>query len=63
MYVGGLRLSILKDVLEIYAPVLMSAEIKNNLNTVPETTGFGKRISFTLDIQKFGIRKISKGIL
>jgi len=63
MYVGGLRLSILKDVLEIYAPILMSAEIKNNLNTVPETTGFGKRISFTLDIQKFGIRKISKGIL
>jgi len=61
MYVAGLRLSLLKDVIEIYAPLLMSKTFKDNMNTVPETKGFGNRISFTLDVYKLNFRKLNKG--
>lgn len=63
LYTAGLKLSLWKDMIEIYAPVLMSREFSDNMNTVEETGGFGKRISFSIDIYKFNFRKLTKGML
>ncbi len=59
MYVAGLQLSLFKELVNIYAPVLMSAEFRNSLKTVPEENSFGKRISFSIDLRRFNLRKLT----
>lgn len=58
LYVGGLQLSLLKNVINIYAPLVYSKDFKNELQTDPATNTFGKRISFSIDIQNLTLRKI-----
>lgn len=58
LYVAGLQLSLFKDLLNVYAPVLYSKEFRDNLKTSPEENTFGKRLSFSIDIQRFNLRKI-----
>jgi hypothetical protein len=59
LYVGGLQLSLFKNLLNIYAPLLYSKEFRDNLKTVPEENTFGKKISFSIDIHRFNLRKIT----
>jgi hypothetical protein len=57
LYVAGLQLSLFKDLLNIYAPVLYSKEFRDNLKTVPDENSFIKKISFSIDVHRFNIRK------
>lgn len=58
LYVGGLQLSLFKNVVNIYAPVVFSKEFKDNLKTIPEDYKFFKRISFSIDIHTLSMRKL-----
>lgn len=49
LYVSGLQLSLFKNVLNIYAPILYSKQFRDRLKSVPEENSFGKRLSFSLD--------------
>jgi hypothetical protein len=60
LYVGGLQVSLLKDLLNVYMPLLYSKEFRNNLKTVPEENTFAKKISFSIDIHRFNLRKLTK---
>jgi hypothetical protein len=57
LYVSGLQISILKDIINIYAPILYSKEFSDQLKTVPEENTFWKKISFSIDLQKISTRK------
>jgi hypothetical protein len=59
LYVGGLQLSLLKNLLNIYAPLLYSSDFRNNLKSVPDENTFWKKISFSIDIQNFNLKRIS----
>lgn len=59
LYVSGLQLSLLRGLVNIYAPILYSKEFRDNLKTVPEENKFFKRLSFSIDIQRFSLRKIT----
>jgi len=58
LYVGGLQLSLLKDIIHIYAPLAYSKDFKDQLKTVPDQNTFWKRLSFSIDIQNFNFRKL-----
>jgi hypothetical protein len=58
MYVGGIQLSILKSLVNIYAPLVYSKDIKDNLSSVPELNTFGKRLTFSFDIHRMQSRRI-----
>jgi hypothetical protein len=57
LYVSGLQLSLFKNILNIYAPILYSKEFSDQLKTVPEENTFFKKISFSIDIQRINTRK------
>jgi hypothetical protein len=59
LYVAGVQLSLFKNLLNVYAPVLYSKEFRDNLKTVPNENTFLKKISFSIDIQRFNLRKVS----
>lgn len=59
LYVGGLQLSLLNGGINIYAPLLYSKEFKDNLKTVPEENKFLRRISFSIDLQRWNLRKFT----
>jgi hypothetical protein len=54
LYTGGLQLSLFHNVLNIYAPLIYSSDFNQAL----ESTGFGKRITFSIDIQNINYKKI-----
>jgi hypothetical protein len=58
LYVGGLQLSLVKNIINIYVPVLLSSDFSNTLKTVPEENTFWKKISFSIDIQNINFKKI-----
>lgn len=58
LYVAGLQLSLMRDIVNIYAPIIYSKEFGNNLKTVPEENKFFKKISFSINIQNFSFRRI-----
>jgi len=57
LYVSGLQLSLLKGLINIYAPLIYSSDFSNNLKTVPEENTFWKKVSFSIDIQDFDFKK------
>jgi hypothetical protein len=59
LYVAGLQLSLFKDLLHFYAPLIYSKEFRDNLKTVPEENKFFKKLSFSIDIHRFNLRKIA----
>jgi len=59
LYVAGLQLSLFGNLVNIYAPVFMSSEFRNQLKTVPEENKFFKRLSFSIDIHRFNFRKLT----
>lgn len=58
LYVGGLQLSLLKDVIRIYAPLAYSKDFSSQLKTVPEQNTFWKKLSFSIDFQNIDFRKL-----
>jgi len=58
MYVGGLQLSLLKSLINVYAPIVYSKDIRDNLKSVPELNSFGKRLTFSFDIQRLQLRRL-----
>lgn len=56
LFVGGLQLSFLKGLVNIYAPLVYSSEFSDNLKTVPEENKFFRKISFSIDIHRFNLR-------
>ena len=58
MYVGGIQLSILKSLVNIYAPLIYSKDIKDNLSSVSELNTFGKRLTFSFDIHRMQVRRV-----
>ena len=58
LYVGGFELDLLQDVLRIYVPLAYSSDFSNQLKTVPDQNGFGKKISFSIDMGNIDFRKL-----
>ena len=63
LFVGGLQLSFIKGLVNVYAPLFYSSEFSDNLKTVPEENKFLRKISFSIDIQRFSLRKITNNNL
>jgi Peptidase family M1 domain len=57
LYVGGLQLSLFKNVLNIYAPIIYSKTFKEPLKTDKEANRFVKKITFSIDLQNLSLRK------
>lgn len=58
LYVGGLELSLLHNVVRFYAPLVYSHDFSNQLKTVPDQNSFWKKLSFSIDLQNVNFRKI-----
>lgn len=58
LYVGGLQLSLFKNLVNVYAPLIYSKEFKNTLKTTPEQNTFLKRLTFSIDIQNLKLKKL-----
>ncbi len=58
LFVGGLQVSVLKNLVNVYIPIFYSSDFSSRLKTVPEENTFGKKISFSIDIQNFSVRKL-----
>nr|MBP6687451.1 hypothetical protein [Lacibacter sp.] len=60
LFNAGLQLSLLKNTINVYAPLFYSKPYKDYfLSTIPEKR-FLKNISFTIDIQNFSLKKIDR---
>ncbi len=58
LYVGGLQLSLFKNIVNIYAPLIYSKDFRDNLKTFPEQNTFLKRMTFSIDIQNLRLAKL-----
>ncbi len=58
LYVGGLQLSLFKDVLNIYAPLIYSTAFKDQLKTDSEANKFFKKITFSIEFQKLNLKTL-----
>lgn len=59
LYVGGVKLSFFKGIFNVYAPLVYNREIRDNLKSFPELNTFWKRMTFSIDIQKFSLRRFT----
>ncbi|HEY8896286.1 MAG TPA: hypothetical protein VIM79_15780, partial [Niastella sp.] len=60
LYVAGVQLTLFKNLLNVYAPILYSKEFRDNLKTVPDENTFFKKVSFSIDIHRFNLRKVTE---
>jgi len=61
LFDGGLQLSLLKNTVNIYIPLIYSTVYKNYIqSTLEKKDRFWKRISFSIDIANFNLRTIDK---
>jgi hypothetical protein len=56
LYTGGIQLSLFHNLLNIYAPLLYSSDFRDLI----KTEGFGKRITFSIDIQNLDHKSLGK---
>jgi hypothetical protein len=59
LYVGGLQLSLFRNVVNIYAPIVYSNEFRDNLKTLPEQNTFFKRLTFSIDFNQLSPRNLT----
>jgi hypothetical protein len=57
LYVSGLQLSLLKNIINIYAPLFYSNDFSSNLKSFPALNGFFKKVTFSIDVQNIKFRK------
>ena len=62
LYDAGLQLPILKDVVNIYFPILSSKVFRDYNKSVLGEGSFLKTVSFSIDIQKLSLHRLSKYI-
>jgi hypothetical protein len=62
LYAGGLQLSLLKNIINIYVPIIYSSDFRNQLKTVANENSFFRKISFSIDIQNINLRRINRNI-
>ncbi|MEP7278014.1 MAG: M1 family metallopeptidase [Bacteroidota bacterium] len=60
LYTGGVQLSLLHDLINVYMPVLFSNDFRSNIKSAWPKNRFLKTISFSIDIQNFRLNKINK---
>lgn len=58
LYVGGLQLSLLKNMININVPVLYSKIFKEQLKTDKEANKLVNKITFSIDLQNTSLRKL-----
>ena len=58
LYVGGLQLSLFKNILNVYAPLVYSKEYKNTLKTMPDRNTFLKKLTFSIDLQNIRLKNL-----
>jgi hypothetical protein len=56
LYTGGIQLSLFKNVLNIYAPLIYSSDFTQALNSLD----FGRKITFSIDLQRIDYKWILK---
>ncbi|MDP9041894.1 MAG: hypothetical protein M3N30_07920, partial [Bacteroidota bacterium] len=54
LYTGGIQLSLFKNILNIFAPLIYSNDFKDALSA----TNFGKKITFSIDIQNINYKRL-----
>jgi hypothetical protein len=54
LYTGGIQLSLFKNLLNIYAPLVYSSDFSDALRN----TSFGRKITFSIDIQNINYKKM-----
>jgi hypothetical protein len=57
LYTGGLQLSLCKNLVNVYLPLIYNKELRDNLKSVPEENK--RKISFSIDLQNFSFKHIS----
>jgi hypothetical protein len=63
LYEAGVQLSVFKDLVNFYVPILYSKVYRDYFQTVLEKKGrFWKTISFNIDISNFNLRKIDRNL-
>jgi peptidase M1-like protein len=63
LFDAGLQLSLLKNTVNIYVPLIYSKVYKDYIQSYVEQKGrFWKTISFSIDISNFNLRKIDKSL-
>jgi hypothetical protein len=61
LYDAGLQISLLKETINIYVPMIYSSVYRDYLqSTIPKKERFTKKISFSIDISNFSLRKIDR---
>ena len=58
IYDAGLQVSFFKDVVQVYIPILYSKVYRDYFKSTITEKRFLKNISFSIDIQNFGLRKL-----
>ncbi len=58
LYTGGLQVSLFRDVLNIYTPLLMSKDFKNTLKSDPDQNKLAKKITFSIDLKNLSVRRL-----
>lgn len=58
LYVGGLQFTILKEIVNVYVPILYSKDFRDYVKATWPEKRFLKSISFSIDIQKFNWKKM-----
>jgi hypothetical protein len=56
LFTGGIELSLFKNVLNIYAPLIYSSDFKDALSAV----SYGRRITFSIDVQNIKYKWLMK---
>ena len=58
LYVSGLEIDFLQDLIRIYMPLVYSNDFSSQLKTVPDQNTFWKKISFSINLQNLDFRKL-----
>ncbi len=63
LFDGGFQISLLKNIVNIYVPLIYSNVYKNYVQSILEKKDrFFKKISFSIDISNFSLKKIDKNL-
>jgi hypothetical protein len=64
LYEAGLQLSIIKETINVYVPILYSKVYKEYIQTILDKKNrFWKTISFNIDISNFSLRKFDRNLI
>ena len=64
LFDAGIHLSLLKETINIYVPLVYSKVYKNYIQSVyPKNERLSKKISFSIDIANFSLRKINRNLV